>query len=124
MSQIYKSDFREVHLEFDACNLSLQIEIREHFKLPISFLFWLIWPNDQLHLCVQAVVSSSLLLASLVSSVYNTPGHMVNASEFMCGIYTGILMPLMHFKLFGQLAFLWHLRGIFVAGTYFVLLLW
>ena len=30
--------------------------------------------------------------------VYSVPGHMVNASELLCGIYIGILLPLMDIK--------------------------
>ena len=44
---------------------------------------------------------------------------MVNGSEFICDIYFGILSPLMHIKEFRHVDYIWHVRGIFVAGTYF-----
>ena len=37
---------------------------------------------------------------ALLSSAYSAPGHLVNASEFICGIYIGIFTPLMHIEEF------------------------
>ena len=34
----------------------------------------------------------------MLLSVYNTHGHMVDASEFTYGTYIGILSPFMHIK--------------------------
>ena len=34
-----------------------------------------------------------------------------------------ILTPLMQINYYGHLAFMWHLRGIFVYGTYFAVVL-
>ena len=56
-----------------------------------------------------------------VSPLYNTAGNMVYASEFSCGIYIGIFPPLIHIEQFGHLAYMWHLRGILVSGTYLII---
>ena len=48
------------------------------------------------------------------SFVYSVPGHMVDGSEFTCGIYFGIFPQLMHIKYFVYVA----LSGMFLPGTY------
>ena len=52
---------------------------------------------------------------SLLSSVYRTPGHMVDAIEFICSLYIDIPSPLRHLNNFS----LWHLFGI--LGAYLLL---
>ena len=52
-----------------------------------------ILPSGQFSLCNWVMVS----LAS-PASLYRAPGHMVNASDFLGGIYIDILPPVMHIK--------------------------
>ena len=49
--------------------------------------------------------------ASLLS-VYSTPGDMVDASKFICGIYIGILSPLMHIEQFEYMEYVTFQRHI------------
>ena len=50
-------------------------------------------------------------------SVHSTPGYTIEASEFACGIYIGLLLPLMDIEWFEDVSFMWHFMGIFVGGT-------
>ena len=43
---------------------------------------------------------------------------MVGASEFICDTYIDILHTLMYVNKFGHVAYLLHLKGIFIDGTY------
>ena len=61
-----------------------------------DFLFWLILCTSQPSLINQAALSLPLLL----SFVFNTPGQLINASEFLCGRCIGIFFLLMHIKYF------------------------
>ena len=54
----------------------------------------------------------------MLSSVYSTPGHMLEVIEFMCGIFIGLLLPLIYVKKFAHVVHIWNLKGMFVMCTY------
>ena len=43
---------------------------------------------------------------------------MIDASELTSCTYISIFSSMMHIESFGHVAYIWYLRGIFVAGTY------
>ena len=60
--------------------------------------------------------------ASNVKGMYTSaPGHMIDCTEFMLGVYTDIVVSYLCMKQLGYVPFLWHLKGIFVVGTYMVI---
>ena len=78
--------------------------VKTAVMIQIRRLLWLILPMansaNVISLCCHHLLSAlasvlTLALASLLF-VYSTPGDMVDASEFISGIYTGIHPPLMH----------------------------
>ena len=72
-------------------------------KLPVvnasCWLFWVMTKSVNViglhcHSCCQCWCHHH----RLVLSVYSIPSHMVNDSEFICGIHIGIHTPFMHFE--------------------------
>ena len=64
------------------------------------------------HICVGACAKNVECLLSSVS------GHIFDCNEFICGKYTDIVALHMYIKSFAFMANMWHLRNIFVDGTY------
>ena len=47
--------------------------------------------------------------------------HTVDCSDFICDIYTDNVVTSSH-ELIVYVAYIWHLRGIFVSGTYLAIM--
>ena len=72
--------------------------------------------NGQVNLCNQvALLLASEMASSLLLSLSCTPSHMIDASEFECGMYTDIHPPLKHVKQFWCMAHICHLWEIIGA---------
>ena len=89
----------------------------EVLSISLAFGWFCQWPTPlMLPGCIVVVVLGVCVNVGICVQ-HPTPGHMVDASEFIYGIFISILPPLMHIKLG-----IWHFRGIFFAGRYFAIL--
>ena len=87
-----------------------------------AFLFGRFGPMTKGNICTWKLgtlaQSVSLSEGSALLSVHSTPGHMIDARDFICGTYMDIHPPYMPIK---YMTFMCNLVGIFVSGTYLVI---
>ena len=92
-------------------------------SLPYYFLsFWVIWQVGN-SVCVIELWHHHHPMLSL-SSVYSDSGYIINGSNFLGSLYIGILPHKCTSSNLGMCYIYGIWGGIFVAGTYFAIILW
>ena len=59
------------------------------------------------------------MLSSFYIFVYSDSAYIIDGNNFICGIYLAFYPLYMNVAYFGHVAYFWHLKGLFVAGTHF-----